>query len=100
MISLSFLFSNEKTLFGNYIKVIVKDDAGFNLYARNSIKDQWTPLLYEDTFPASYFKIYSDDKEVFFSKGGLGRFSDLYIKGDKIYYYWYDKDTRVILFFN
>lgn len=99
LISLSFLFSNEKTLYGNYIKLAVKDDACFNLYTRNSIKDQWTPLLFEDTYPTSYFKIYTDNKEVFFSKGGPGRFSDLYIKDDKIYYYWYDKDTRIDLIF-
>ncbi|MCK4798430.1 MAG: hypothetical protein KAT05_13705 [Spirochaetes bacterium] len=90
------LSAQQTRLLGNFIKLVVSNNDGkFLLYGRNNIKDDWIPLLFEDFPPTSYFKFFKNQKQIQFGEEGTGRYSEIEIKDDKIYYFWQNTEIKI-----
>lgn len=90
------VFSKETKLVGNYIKLAVSNENGsFILYGRNNVNDSWTPLIFEDESPTSYFRFFKNDFRISFGEGGVGRYSEIDIQGSKIIYFWQDSTIKI-----
>lgn len=87
---------NTKRLIGNYVKLSVNNDSGrMTIYGRNSTKDKWMPLIFEDSNGTSYFRFFMNGVRIPFGEGGSNRYSEIKIEGDKILYFW--KNNKVLI---
>jgi len=92
------LFPKQTKLIGNYIKLAVSNENGsFVVYGRNNVNDEWTPLVFEDENPTSYFRFFKKDQRIPFGEGGSGRYSEIDIQGNKVIYYWQDPSIKINL---
>jgi hypothetical protein len=95
----SVIFSEQLKLIGNYIQLSVsRSDGKFLLYGRNSIKDKWIPLTFENFPSTSYFKMfYHDGTEIKFGQSEKEISVNSKISGDDIIYNWQNKNIRLEL---
>ncbi len=90
------LFSQQTRLRGNFIMLTVdNNNSNFILYGRNNKNDKWTPLLFEDFPPTSFFRFSKDGKMIPFGEGGSDRYSEIKSDKNSIYYFWKNKEIQM-----
>lgn len=90
------LYSQQTKLIGNFIKLAVDNKSGmFILYGRNSVKEDWMPLLDKEEQYKSNLKIYLNKIKVPFGSKTSAKKSGIDIKENKIYYYWNNQKIKV-----
>ena len=88
--------SQQTKLIGNFIKLVVDNQNGsFLLYGRNSVKDEWVPLLDKEQKNSTYFRFYINKLKIPFGKKVAKDKSDIDIVDDKIHYYWSNNKIKI-----
>ena len=88
--------SQETKLIGNFIKLVVDNQSGkFILYGRNSVSDEWLPLLDKEEQFKTYFRFYLNKFKIPFGSKVSKKRSDIDIIDDKIYYFWSNNRIKI-----
>ncbi len=88
--------SQETKLIGNFIKLVVDNQSGkFILYGRNSVNENWVPLLDKYEQFRSNLKIYLNKVMIPFGSKTAEKSSDIDIIENKIYYYWNNQKIKI-----
>lgn len=90
------LHSQQTKLIGNFIKLVVDNQSGsFLLYGRNSVKDEWLPLLDKGQQYSTYFRFYLNKIKIPFGTKVSSKRSDIDIIDDKINYFWSNNKIKI-----